>query len=411
MRLCGKALSLVSVLAVGLLTAQVSVLAEEPLYPLAPSPVSSRDTNARLMAVAVDDAGNVYVTGSERTAGYRRYAIVRKYRRGGGVQWERAWRLPKPRGSNGVDVAVGADGSVYVVGSVWTGKYEGGGWFIRKYSANGRLQWHHATPGWRGGSAETFSGVAAGRGVVVASGFEYGCCDDPTRDGFVRAYDDNGGLLWTDPYEFPGIRHPFDQANDVALDPSGNAYVVGWTHLRRQRVAQVVVDQEMVAQKLSSRGEVVWTRVFRDSGIKDRDEAVSVGVLGSQLMVAAHLNGGNGDPGNGWLGRFNLNGARVWAGPFGLRKARAAEPVELSIAPWGATYVVGDERDRDGGTDLFLRKWNPRGRILWATVIDKSRRSVYAQGVAALGGGAYAAGQGYGAKGKYLGSWIWRFAA
>ena len=67
MRLCGKALGLVSVLAVALITAQVSAVAEEPLYPLAPSPVSSKDTHARLMAVAVDAAGNYYVTGSEKT--------------------------------------------------------------------------------------------------------------------------------------------------------------------------------------------------------------------------------------------------------------------------------------------------------------------------------------------------------
>jgi len=411
MRLCAKALGVVSVLAVALMTAQVSAVAEEPLYPLAPSPVSSKDTHARLMAVAVDAAGNYYVTGSEKTAGYRRYAIVRKYRPGGGVEWERAWRLPKPRGSNGVDVTVGSDGAVYVVGSVDTGVYEGGGWFIRKYSAAGRFQWHRATPGWRGGSAETFSAVAVGRGMVVASGYEYGCCDDPTRDGFVRAYDENGRLLWTDPFEVPGLRRPFDQANDVALDGSGSAYVVGWSHTRRQRLSQMTVDREMVLQKLSSRGDVAWARTFRDSGGKDRDEAVSVGVLGSQLMVAAHLNAGNGDPGNGWLGRFNLNGARAWGGPFGLQKARAAAPVELSIAPWGATYVVGDERDRDGGTDLFLRKWNPRGRLLWATVIDKGRRSVYAEGVAAPAKGAYATGGAHAARGKYLGSWIWRFAA
>jgi hypothetical protein len=411
MRLCGKVLSLVSVLAVALLTAQVSVIAEEPLYPLAPSPVSGKETKAKLTAVAVDDAGDYYVTGSERTKGYRRYAIVRKYRRGGGLDWERAWRLSKPRGSNGVDVTVGSDGSVYVVGSVWTGMDEGGGWFIRKYSAIGRLRWHHATPGWRKGTAETLSGIAVGRGMVVASGNEFGCCADPHSNGFVRAYALDGRLLWTDPFEFPGIRRPFDRANDVALDSSGNPYVVGWTHLRYQRDIDVNVDREMVVQKLSSRGDVVWTRIFRDSGGKDRDEAVSVGVLGSQLMVAAHLNAGNGDPGNGWLGRFNLNGSHVWGGPFGVKKARAAAPVELSIAPWGATYVVGDERDRDGGYDLFLRKWNPRGRLLWATVIDKGRRSVYAGGVAALAKGAYATGQIYAPRGKYLGSRIWRFAA
>ncbi|HZD80696.1 MAG TPA: hypothetical protein VE646_11745, partial [Actinomycetota bacterium] len=103
----------------------------------------SRSAGAELASVASGD-GAIYVTGSRmKTDGNTAMLLVR-YDPSGAVTWTRSWG-PRRARTDGTSVAVGPDGSVFVVGNVSAENMEGGGWFIRRYSSNGALLWHRTS--------------------------------------------------------------------------------------------------------------------------------------------------------------------------------------------------------------------------------------------------------------------------
>jgi len=336
-------------------------------------------TGTQLNAVAASDDGHVYVTGTRGS--YTGPMLVRAYGPGGALRWTRSWR-PKGTYTRGVDVAVGPDGTVYVLGAVAPEGFEGQSWFLRAYSPDGRLLWRRAAPDWRENPypARFASGVAAGSGLVVLSGYDHGCCGDSYwHDGWVRAYDTSGDLRWVIDFESPGLRRTLDAANDVAIGALGRIYVAGWIAMGRE-TETTRADHEVMIQKLAPSGDVLWTRILRDRGKEDRDEAHAVAVRGNLLMVA----GLAGDPeayDDAWLARFTVGGQIVWERSW-FRGERYSWPRDIAIGASGATYVVGEVRDLgDRGTDLFLRRYEPRGRLGWQLLLEEDLRHLTGTGV------------------------------
>jgi hypothetical protein len=382
---------------------------------LAPSPSDRLEVPVGSRGVAVDPSGDLYATGSVRRGGGDEFMVVRRFAGGRRLVWERRWRMRELFDSAGEHVDLGTDGMVYVSGWVANTTQEGHGWFLRKYTPRGRLLWTRTTRGWRDHAAEAISDLDVSNDMVVVSGYGFGCCADPYRDGWVRAYDLDGRLLWTNSFEAPGIRRVFfDQANGIAIGKLDGVYVGGWVQYSRQRDPEAdFVDRDVIVQKLSPSGDVLWSRVLRDRG-RDHDAVIDVSVKGDVLVATASLNDRpvHWDRPHSWLARFTFDGELLWAREWGWENRRAAVPAALSVSPWGATYVVGKAQERDRGPNLFVRKYAPRGRLLWASAIDRRDQTVFPDDVTALSKGAYVAGYAFrNASWNEVGAWIWRFAA
>jgi len=250
---------------------------------LAPSPTDRKEVPVGSRGVAVDDSGDLYATGSARRGGGDEFMVVREFADGRRLVWERRWRMRELFDSGGENVALGTDGMVYVAGWVEHTGMEGRGWFLRKYSPRGQLLWTRTTREWRDLAAEAISDLDVGNRMVVVSGYGFGCCADPYRDGWIRAYDLEGHLLWTSPFEALGIRRAFyDQANGIAIGKLDGVYVAGWIQRARQRDPEGFVDRDVIVQKLSPAGRVLWTRVLGDLG-RDHDEGIDAAAKGDVL--------------------------------------------------------------------------------------------------------------------------------
>jgi hypothetical protein len=82
----------------------------------------------------------------------------------------RHW-VPSPQDSaNGLGVAIGNDGTVYLLGVV-RGTCEGQGWFVRAYTPGGDLRWKYVTQGWRCRIADFPTGIDVRGDHLVVSGF------------------------------------------------------------------------------------------------------------------------------------------------------------------------------------------------------------------------------------------------
>jgi hypothetical protein len=355
-----------------------------PLVPAraGPSPVWIREAGTSLNDVATVPGGAIAVTGY-RLGGAM---LVRVYGVGGALRWSRTW-MPKGKtitGSihaTGRGVAAAPDGSIYV-GGVVNASCEGGAWFLRKYGPNGGLRWHREGGGWRTCDATTsIHGIAADRGGVVVTMQDVGCCDDPRSEGWVRAFAPNGRVRWTNPFEVPWIpRERYDAVNDVAIDAAGSVYAVGRVSRTPEQDLSGPFDRDVVIQKLTLAGRLLWTRLFRRPDLPFED-ATSVSVRGTRVMAGGWVRGA--DVSASWLRRLTTGGAvlRTWRwGGLGVSG--------VALSPTLATYVTFGTRA--GGA---VRKLGPGGAVVWTTVLrPEVGRSSYTEGVATDPGGASVAG-------------------
>jgi hypothetical protein len=176
----------------------------------------------RASAVAVDGSGNVYVTGwSEGTGSGSDYATI-KYDSAGQEQWVARYNGP----GNGEDfaraIAVDDSGNVYV-----TGESPGSGtatdYATIKYSPSGQEEWVARYNGTGNGNDAASAIAVDGSGNVYVTGASLG--SGTNSDCLTIKYDSAGHEQWVARYNGPGNNS--EEASAIAIDNSGNVYVTG----------------------------------------------------------------------------------------------------------------------------------------------------------------------------------------
>lgn len=228
--------------------------------------------------VAVDEQGNAYVAGIARIAlpGQEKIgnedAYVRKYDTGGSEVWTRQF------GTKGTDlmsaVTVGGDGSVYAVGpssgtfpgETWAGKYDS---YLAKFDSAGTMLWAREFGTVDADNAVDVAVDAEGRVFVV--GF-YRIAKPGQRVGIVQnallhRFDGDGNMVWQ--REFGTMDEDF--ATEVVVDSGGAVYVVGRTDgaLPGQQNSG---GNDVFVRKYNLDGDELWTHQFGStSGDNVRD--------------------------------------------------------------------------------------------------------------------------------------------
>jgi hypothetical protein len=363
-------------------------------------PVWRRSVGTTLRSVAVAPDGFLYATGDKPRAATRTAVLVKFSPRGRRL-WSRTWLPAKWASTHGISVDVAPDGTIVLLGTVW-GTCEGGGWFLRRYAAGGRLLSRYTTPGWQCGLAETVYDVAAGSNLIAVAGMDHGCCGDPTQDGWVRGFDREGRPIWETDFEPPATPHDwFDRATGVAIGGLGNVFVSGWAASERVRPGDgsPATRGTILIGKLTSGGGMLWTRRVRGVGMPGDETTAAVSVRSDRMMVSAPVMGlgaawfRGGRASTGWLGRFTTGGELVWQRTWDATRPRAAEPEQVAVDASLVTWVVGSRRDlSDKGIDLFVRRYSPSGRLLSNVSMDGAARYLFGTGVAPAGRDGFVTG-------------------
>ena len=171
-------------------------------------------------AIAIDSAGNVYVTG-ESVGGYYDYTTV-KYDSFGQEQWVARYNGPQNSVDEAHAIAIDSAGNVYVTGeSVGLGTDDD--YATVKYDSSGQEQWVARYNGPGNGSDEANAIALDSAGNVYVTGKSVGAGNDD--DYATVKYDSSGQEQWVARYNGPG--NGVDLANAIALDSAGNVYVTG----------------------------------------------------------------------------------------------------------------------------------------------------------------------------------------
>ena len=214
-------------------------------------------------ALAVDAAGNVYVTGYSRLSIYNHVTTI-KYNRAGVKQWEAKYRTIE---SGPIKMWVDGFENVYIAGFA---EYEDN-YKIIKYKKSGIVQWI-VNP--RDGINEkaTISDMFVDHvGNVYVTGSRLSI-NRRNWDYVTMKYNSAGRRQWL--LNYNGPQNGNDHARALAVDGSGNVYVTGQSYgLGQTDIVTIKYAQNSsgaVASKLTDSDEKIETVIAAEMNLPDK---------------------------------------------------------------------------------------------------------------------------------------------
>ena len=209
-------------------------------------------------AMAVDNSGNVYVTGSSYAPETDYDCATIKYYPGGDTAWVRRYDGVGSLFFEGA-YAIGLDGSgnVYATGNS-SNIGTSGDYVTVKYYPDGDTAWVRGYNG-PGNQYDKASALAVdGWDNVCVTGYSY---RSGTGDDYLTIkYNSDGDTVWVRRYNGPGNGN--DRANDLAVDGSGNVYVTGYSYGSGSY-------HDYATIKYTSNGDIAWVARYEGPGNGD----------------------------------------------------------------------------------------------------------------------------------------------
>ncbi|HKZ21803.1 MAG TPA: SBBP repeat-containing protein, partial [candidate division Zixibacteria bacterium] len=232
-------------------------------------------------SLAIDNSGNVYITGRSADVGsVYDYATI-KYDASGNEVWIRRYNGPGDSDDQTNDIAVDSFGNVYVTGRSFSGiTYD---YATIKYSPAGDTLWVRRYNGPGNGHDEANALAVDGSGNVYVTGYSPGSGTGP--DYATIKYSPSGDTVWVRRYNGP-FNH-YDWAHALAVDGSGNLYVTGQSNGGG-------TGDDYATIKYSSAGDTLWVRRYNGPG-NGEDRAFALALDGSgNVYVTGESYGGSG---------------------------------------------------------------------------------------------------------------------
>jgi hypothetical protein len=355
--------------------------------------------------------GSLYVAGIDRSS-ITAAASLRKYKPNGELRWRREWVPSAQDSANGLGVAVGSDGTVYLLGVV-RAQCEGQGWFVRAYKPDGTLRWKYVTPGWQCAIAEFPTDIDVRKDLVVVSGFTHGCCGDQFHDGWVTGFTKKLDRRWRANVEPPAPTPPgwFDTAWGVGISGGGDVFASGWAATAKILNETSPTPGTPIVVKIGAHGTRIWSR-RGNATMPTMFLPVALGLGRRRVAIAAGVDGRDvswgSSPTTGWVASYALNGDRRWSHRFAGGRDEASAPTGVAFGGRDRIWVLGTRRDAgDRGTDVFVRWYNGNGSLYRKLRIDRSDRFLRSGGIENVGFGAAATGW-VGDRYRFKGGRLWR---
>jgi len=252
--------------------------------------------------IAIDRYSNVYVTGSSYEMGLD-YATI-KYYPNGDTAWVRRYDGTGNSGGNWASaIALDQSGNVYVTGHIRyaSGNIQFDDIATVKYDSSGNRLWERIYSG--PGNAYDYACAMAidSSGNIYVTGFTYVDWWIDTSDYLTLKYFPNGDTAWVRRYNGPANLD--DCARAIAVDKSGNVFVTGYTTIDVNYTLYLTV-------KYYPDGEIAWTRTYFGPGVPNLPNAIAVDDSGNVYVTGE--SGGSGTGSDYATIKYYSNGDTAW---------------------------------------------------------------------------------------------------
>jgi hypothetical protein len=239
-------------------------------------------------SIALDGSGNIYITGSTFRAGQYE-AFIAKYD-SVGTSLLNITRDGSD-GDSGSDIAIDGAGNIYITGSTYSSGTGDSNAFIAKYDSVGTSLLNIT---WGGGNDDAANGITVdGAGNICITG-ETSSFGAGQYDAFIVKYDSTGTSLLN--ITWGGSNG--DSGNGIALDGSGNIYITGGFN------RFVEGSEDAFIAKYDSAGtsllNITWAGSNDDSG-----NGIALDGSGNIYITGYTYRFGEGDS-NAFIAKYNL---------------------------------------------------------------------------------------------------------
>jgi len=303
-------------------------------------------------AIAVDGGGNVYVTGTSSGSGTSYDYATIKYNASGVQQWVARYDGPRNYRDRASAIAVDAAGNVYV-----TGESRGGtsyDYATIKYNASGVQQWVARYKG----SATAIAVDAAGN--VYVTGTSYGGTSD---DYATIKYSASGAQQWVARYD--GSDSDWEVAIAIAVDSAGNVYVTGYS-------VGSGTSGDYATIKYNASGIQQWVARYNGPG-NGRDEARAIAVDAAGNVYVTGTSYGSGTSYDYATIKYSASGAQQWVARYNEAIDSQDYAFALTVDATGNVYVTGTSHGGSGYYDYATIKYNASGVQQWVARYDGPR--------------------------------------
>lgn len=260
---------------------------------------------ASVTAATLDNAGNIYICGSDFDSNGNAELMVAKYNTSGVELWTRGYHA-----SNGFNlhqanaVAVDASGNVYITGVGYKNAAQGQNCYTLKFNASGVQQW----VGTYNGSNYNDDGIAldvdnAGNVFVAATTTDA----SNTTNWVTIKYNSAGVQQWA---QQTGVTSSNDAPADVKADNAGGCYVTGQTIGNPS-------GGGFTTKKYTTTGTVVWSKILKSClPANDFGKEIEMDNAGNIYVTGTYYKCTGSDPNNIYrlyCQKFNSNGDSLWS--------------------------------------------------------------------------------------------------
>ena len=317
-------------------------------------------------AIAIDDAGNAYVTGRSNTSGGPGDYATIKYDTNGNELWLRRYNGPGNSYDRATAIAVDGAGNSYVTGSS-SGIGSQSDYATIKYDTNGNELWvsRYNGPANHADLATAIAVDDAGNSYIT--GWSYHSNGVPGY-GTVK-YDTNGNELWAKRYN--NISNwDADTVHAIAVDGDGNAYVTGKSYNR--------LSSDYATIKYDTNGNERWVKRYTGPGNSNTATAIAVDDVGNSYVTGwSHGSGSSGDYATV---KYDTNGNELWVKRYNGPGSNSDGATAIAVDNAGNSYVTGNSEG-----NYATIKYDAHGNELWVKAPETGRGYAVAIAVDSVG--------------------------
>lgn len=286
--------------------------------------------------IAVDNAGHVYVTGQGSNA----YATVKYNSTTGDTIWARKFRSGPNTTDHARRIALDDLGNIYVTGTLnsMTANPQVEDIGTIKYNSEGDTLWVRRFDGANDRDTPKDLWVDKAGNVYIT-----GQSDSSGSNIITIKYNTDGVELWSRRY---GDR-PTDEAKAIAVDDEGNVYVTGRS------------GRDYLTLKYDASGVLQWVRLFDFDSADDRAFAITTD--GVHVYVSGQSGASYGTV------KYAPNGDVAWADTISAAEGNRRPGVSaMAVDNFNNVYVTGHRATAASESDYLTVKYSSDGVRQWS---------------------------------------------
>lgn len=311
--------------------------------------------------MAVDKTGNVYITGSTGGSFSNVYTTI-KYDSNGNELWIDHYSSNRTEWYDGANaLAIDDSGNVFVTGG--SGYLTNPSFLTIKYSPAGVRKWlaRYSSPS---GSNTAIDIILDKFGNIYVTGMgvgEYYHFGHTIHDYITLKYNSSGEQQWISRYK--SAKDCPDEAVSIKLDNSGNVYVTG-------KSMGESTNYDFLTVKYNSSGRERWVRRHNGRGNSyDIPAALATDSLGNVYITgksATSYSPTSGPNNYDYLTiKYNAEGIHQWTARYNGPGNGDDYPAALAIDASGYLYVTGTSGDSVTSSDYATIKYSSDGVLMW----------------------------------------------